>query len=256
MTLAVLVLHGPNLASLAEEQLDERLQTRASELGATLTIVQRNGEEGLLDALHAHAASHDAVLVNPGVIAPLAVALAEGLQQLALPTVEVLLTRPVSKSALSPVVLRQVHGEGVDGYLKALEQLVGEGVRTRGGGAGVKRAVGAKKQKTIGRRVASTVDRPTAPLKTRGRPAPRTTDKPAKAVVTRAQVRDRIKDRLRGTLGPAALMTWARETWAQLQAGEAAEPGHEAQIDSVLLALMTPRADDAGLISLMARLDT
>lgn len=255
MTLAVLVLHGPNLAALAEEQIDERLQTRASALEVTLTIAQRNGEEGLLDELHAHAATHDAVLVNAGVIAPHAFALAEGLQQVALPTVEVLLTKPLSKSALGAVVLRQVHGEGVDGYVKALEQLVGEGVRTRGGGAGVKRAVGAKK-KTIGRRVAKEFERPTAPMKSMGRPAPRTTDKHARLLVTRTQVRDRIKDRLRGSVTPAALTAWARETWAQLQAGAASEPGHEAQIDSVLLALMTPRADDAGLISLMARLDT
>ncbi|MGV3624938.1 MAG: type II 3-dehydroquinate dehydratase [Archangium sp.] len=253
MTLAVLVLHGPNLASLAEAQVDGRLRSKAEELEVTLSIFQKNGEEGLLDVLHAHAGSHDAVLVNPGVLAPNAFALAEGLAQLALPAVEVLLTRPLSKSALTGAVLRQVHGEGVEGYERALEQLIGEGVRTRGGGAGVKRAAGVKKGKTIGRRVGKEFDRPTVAMKSMGRGGTRTTDKLA---VTRAQVRERIKDRLRGTLGPAALMTWARETWAQLQAGALAEPGHEAVIDSVLLALMTPRPDDAGLISLMARLDT
>lgn len=243
MTLSVLVLHGPNLAALAADQLDDALQTRASELGVKLTIEQRNGEEGLLDVLHAQASSHDAVLVNPGVLAPRAFALAEGLQQVGLPTVEVLLTKPMSKSALSGAVLRQIHGDGVDGYLEGLEQLAGEGVRTRGGGAGVKRAVTAKKMKTIGR-------------KTLGRSAPRTTEKHSRIAVTRAQVRERIKERLRGSVTPAALSSWARETWAALQGGAVAESGHEAQIDSVLLALMTPRADDAGLISLMARLDT
>lgn len=248
MGLAVLVLHGPNLAALAEEQLDARLQARASELGVSLTIAQANGEEGLLDVLHAEARAHDAVLVNPGVLAPMAFALAEGLAQVGLPSVEVLLRKPRASSALSGVVLRQVHGEGADGYVKALEQLVGEGVRTRGGGAGVKRAVGVKK-KTLGRRA-------TVANKTLGRAAPRTTDKHARLAVTRAQVRDRIKERLRGVMTAEALAAWARDTWAGLQAGAASEPGAEALIEGVLLSLMTARTDDAGLISQMARLDS
>lgn len=234
MNLAVLVLHGPNLAALAREHLDARLQTRAAALGVTLTIAQANGEEGLLDVLHEAAASHDAVLVNPGVIAPHAFALAEGLAQVGLPTVEVVLTKPRARSALGGVVLRQVHGEGVDGYVRALEQVVGDAAPTRSGGA-----VG-KKPKTIGRRGG----------KSQQRAAPRA------AGVTRAQVRERIEGRLRGDVTPAELTGWARETWAALQDGAAAEAGFEAVIDSVLLALMTPRTDDAGLISLMARLDT
>lgn len=256
MGLAVLVLHGPNLAALADEEIDARLSARASALGVSLTIEQRNGEEGLLDVLHAEAAKHDAVLVNPGVLAPTAVALAEGLAQVGLPTVEVLLTRPRVASALAGVAAKQVHGAGVDGYETALEHLA-NGVRTRGGGAGVKRAVTEKRLparagKTIGRRQPKAAERQTVVAKSLG---PRTTDKHARLGVTRAQVRERIKERLRGATSPDALASWARETWAALQAGVAAEPGAEELLESVLLALMAPRTDDAGLISLMARLD-
>lgn len=272
MTLSLLVLHGPNLARLADEDIDPRLESRADELELSLTIVQANGEAGLLDALHAHAETIDAVLVNPGALAPTAFALAEGLQMLGLPAVEVLL-QPLAaergQSSLTSVVKAQVHGRGVAGYLDALERLVKEVPA----GKNVKRRAPAPKVtpppagrgKTIGRKVVAPPASPPVAGAARGKTigragrdekksAPKT--RPAAGGLTRAQVGERIRARLDGREDAAALATWARDTWAALQRGAECEPGAKDTIENVLLTLMAgAKATDAILVAQLAKLD-
>ncbi|GMU59619.1 MAG: hypothetical protein AMXMBFR34_13820 [Myxococcaceae bacterium] len=128
MSFTILVLHGPNLHWLGSDDVDERLEARASELGVDLSIVQSNGEGALIDELHEQEDEYDAVIVNPGALAPSAWALAEALQLVGVPAVEVLLKAlPAERgpSALTPVVQQQIHGKGHDGYLHALEALAG-----------------------------------------------------------------------------------------------------------------------------------
>jgi 3-dehydroquinate dehydratase-2 len=125
----ILVLHGPNMGLKGLEALDESLEERAEVLALSLLTAQSNGEAGLLDALLAEAGEVDGVLVNPGVLAPSAWALAEALTLLAKPAVEVLLTALPSgrgPSALAGAVLAQVHGEGPAGYLAGLERLAAQ----------------------------------------------------------------------------------------------------------------------------------
>ncbi len=286
MSFPVLVLHGPNLLLLADEEIDPRLEARADELGVELVIVQANGEEGLLNALHEHAADVEAVLVNPGVLAPSAWSLAEGLQLLKLPAIEVLLQKLAPErgpSSLTGVVKQQVHGLGVDGYVRALEALVpGDLVRagadapeeeeeedaaprrkSLGRAAPAKTAEPARTGKSIGRKVA-TVSEPVEPAvrgKTIGRGAPKQAatamllESPS-GRLTRAQVKGRIALRLKGTLGPEALAQWARDAWSGLQKGAAVEPGAKDVIENVLLTLMAgAKASDAILIAQMAKLD-
>lgn len=268
MTLSVLVLHGPNLARLADEELDPLLEARADELALSLTIVQANGEAGLLDALHAHAESIDAVLVNPGVLAPTALALAEGLQVAGIPAVEVLLKPPSAESSLTAVVRAQVHGKGAQGYLEALERLVKEvpAVKApkRSGPAPKVTPPGAARGKTIGRKVAPPASPPAAGAargKTIGR-APREEKKPSaapkssSAAVTRAQVGEHIRGRLEGRDDAASLAAWARATWSALQRGGECEAGAKDTIENVLLTLMAgAKATDAILVAQLAKLD-
>lgn len=280
MSFSVLVLHGPNLSLLAGEEIDPLLHRRASALGVDLITVQSNGEQGLLDALHEEADRLDGVVVNPAALAPIAFALAEGLQQLGLPVIEVLL-KPLTPergvSSLMGVAKHQLHTLGVEGYVRALELLVPEGklknpvtepeededsepeeVKVRPGKSiGRKRQVAApapvaaKHGKTIGR----------------GKP-PETAEKTVKtvqgkqgkkgsaAMLTRAQVRERIKKRLKNQETADALAKWARETWTGLQRGAACEAGAKDTIENVLLTLMAgAKATDHVLISQMAKLE-
>lgn len=135
MALTILVLHGPNLHWLGCDDVDERLESRAEELGVDLSIAQSNGEGALIDELHELEDQYDAVIVNPGALAPSAWALAEALQLVAVPAIEVLLKPlPVERgpSALAGVVTQQIHGKGHDGYLLALEALAGVRAAPRG----------------------------------------------------------------------------------------------------------------------------
>ena len=272
MSFSVLVLHGPNLSLLAADEIDPRLKRRASELGVELICVQSNGEQGLLDALHEEGEAVDAVLVNPGALAPIAFALAEGLQQVGLPVIEVLL-KPLSPdrgpSSLTGVAKQQVHGLGVDGYVKALELLVPEG--TQAASADEEEAEEdetpsharatapqAPRGKSIGRKVA-TPAAAQAPGKTIGRGArEKKTVAPSlpTTTLTRTQVRDRIKKRLKGEETADSLAQWARQTWTGLQRGAACEAGAKETIENVLLTLMAgAKASDQVLVAQMAKLD-
>jgi len=245
MAFCVLVLHGPNLSLLAAEEIDPRLEARASELGVELLVVQSNGEQGLLDALHAEADKADAILVNPGALAPMAFALAEGLQMLNLPVVEVLLKTLVPErgpSSLTGVVKQQVHGLGVDGYVRGLELLVPEGKPAMEQEEEEQDEVEAPKGKTIGRGAAPEKKAPVASVPT--------------TTLTRSQVSERIKRRLKGQETAEALAQWARETWTGLQRGAGCEAGAKDTIENVLLTLMAgAKASDAMLVAQMAKLD-
>jgi 3-dehydroquinate dehydratase II len=278
MSFSVLVLHGPNLSLLAADEIDPRLEARASELGVELLVVQSNGEQGLLDALHAEADKADAILVNPGALAPLAFSLAEGLSMTGLPVIEVLLkslTPERGISSLTGVAKQHIHGLGVDGYVRALELLVPEG---KVSSAAEKEAeeeeeeeVEAPKGKSIGRKplgksigrkaaVVAVAEAPAVKGKTIGRGA--ATEKKAPAVsvpatmLTRSQVSERIKRRLKGQESAEVLAQWARETWTGLQRGASCEAGSKDLIENVLLTLMAgAKASDAMLVAQMAKLD-
>ncbi|MFZ5441033.1 MAG: type II 3-dehydroquinate dehydratase [Myxococcota bacterium] len=264
----MLVLHGPNLSLLAAEEIDPRLEARATELGVELVIAQANGEEGLLDLLHEHREVIDAVVVNPGVLAPHAFALAEALAQLALPSVEVLLATPRAPSALSGVVKEQLHAVRVDGYLRALELLApaetsaAPAVRKPAGRSKPRSAPEPERvAKSIGRRASTPAAPPAAPAsrgKTIGKGARGSAAAPARgAGLTRAQVREQIAQRLKGKLTAEALAQWARETWSALQHGAPVEPAAKDTIENVLLALMAgAKATDAILVSQMAKLES
>lgn len=278
MSFSVLVLHGPNLSLLAGEEIDPLLHRRASALGVELITVQSNGEQGLLDALHEEAENVDGVVVNPGALAPLAFALAEGLQQVGLPVVEVLL-KPLAPergvSSLTGVAKHQVHTLGLEGYVRALQLLVPEGKQKNPvvepeeeneEDSEPEEEVKVRPGKSIGRKRAAA---PQAPLpakngKTlgRGKPAEKPAEKKVQekksstAMLTRAQVRERIKKRLKHEETAEGLAKWARETWTGLQRGAACEAGAKETIENVLLTLMAgAKASDHVLISQMAKLE-
>lgn len=270
MSFSVLVLHGPNLSLLAADEIDPRLERRASELGVELIVVQSNGEQGLLDALHEEAESVDAVLVNPGTLAPTAWSLAEGLQMIGLPVVEVLLKTMSPErgtSTLTGVAKQQVHGLGVDGYVRALELLVPERKQNAAAHAEdeadaspVSKSAGPR-GKSIGRRAAAPA---AAVAPTRGKTIGRgpATEKKAIAskvpttLLTRTQVRDRVKRRLKNEETAEGLAQWARETWTGIQRGAPCEAGAKETIENVLLTLMAgAKASDQVLVAQMAKLD-
>lgn len=293
MAFRLLVLHGPNMNLLGQADIDAQLESRAGRLGVELDIVQSHHEGGLLEALHDAAGEVDAVLVNPGALAPQAFSLAEALRLVGLPSAEVLLSSlPETRgaSALTGAVKVQLHGKGAQGYLEALEQLAG--------GAGPARATSAEEEageeedeagrettsragKSIGRRSAApaAASAPGRGGKTIGRkpavateaaavagpvgksigraPAEKRAAEPAvTGLLTRAKVKEQITLRLKGQLAPDVLAAWAREQWSALHRDAPCEAGAKETLDTVLLTLMAgAKAGDHVLLAQIAKLD-
>lgn len=268
MALTILVLHGPNL-HLQSDEIDASLEERANELGVDLSIVQANSEGVLIDEVHEQGEEYDAIIVNPGALAPIAFALAEAIKMVEKPAIEVLLSevpKERGSSALTSIVRRQIHGQGIEGYLLALTELVPAPAEASAGEAEEEeeKPLVAPKGKSIGRKRApepEPVEEPSSRGgKTIGRKSGKGGSKPvgtksAPTGLTRAMVRTRIADRLAKKTTPDELATWARAEWAGLQRGAPCEPGAKDVLEGVLLTLMAGvKASDHILLAQMAKL--
>lgn len=268
----ILVLHGPNLnlqsGARSLEAIDAVLEARARELGVELKSLQSNQEGVLLDAIARERNWFDALIVNPAVLAPNAVALAEAIALIDKPAIEVQLDSG-KKSALKDVVERQIHGHGPEGYLEALAVLVPfppkakKSLGARTVEAAVAQAVGRVSPtgeivKTIGGKQRPALQKkppaPSAPTRSIGK---RKIPAASAKVLSRAIVRQQIADRLSGAVTPAELAAWARAEWSKLQSGGPMESGQQQLIEDVLQTLLlsaTMKASDDQLIDLMTQL--
>jgi 3-dehydroquinate dehydratase-2 len=195
---------------------------------------------------------------------------------------------------LRDACLAQLAGKGVDSYLAALERLAKGAKRRPGAAAEAKpepkedahvqtgKTLGRKPvnrlvdkprgevSKTLGRKPAAKASRPAAnTLAARGSSAQKTLGRAvhlagedeAAQLLSRALVRQKIAERLAGKLSPAALATWARTHWLEVQRGAPAESGQRELLEDTLqrLTLSTlpaSRLTDEQLIELMTQLDT
>jgi 3-dehydroquinate dehydratase II len=131
------VIHGPNLnllglrepevyGALTLEQINERLAELARKENLELRITQSNSEGAIIDTIQAALDWADAIVINPGAYTHTSVAIRDAIAAVRLPTVEVHMTNVHRRepfrhhSYVSPVVVGQVVGFGVDSYLLGL----------------------------------------------------------------------------------------------------------------------------------------
>jgi 3-dehydroquinate dehydratase-2 len=136
----ILVLNGPNLGTLGRRQPEvygtttlaeivEAVRARALTHGAVIDHLQSNHEGALIDRLEQ--LDYDAVIINPGALTHTSYALHDALVACERPAVEVHLSDITARepwrrvSLISPVVVGRVIGRGWQGYLEAVDLLLG-----------------------------------------------------------------------------------------------------------------------------------
>jgi 3-dehydroquinate dehydratase-2 len=136
----LLVLNGPNLASLGEREpeiygsvtlidIETAVRERAAALGLQIRCEQTNHEGAMVDILEAERGVSAGCIVNPGGLTHTSVVLADALRSFGAPVVEVHLSnilarepyRRISLSAEAAVAV--ICGLGLHGYVLAVEGL-------------------------------------------------------------------------------------------------------------------------------------
>lgn len=136
----ILVVHGPNLNLLGVREpevygpatLDEvnaRITNTAKELGVEVRVFQSNSEGAIIDAIQDAANWADGIIINPGAYTHYSIAIRDCLVAVRLPTIEVHLSNIYAReefrrhSVIAPIVVGQISGLGVHGYLLALRAI-------------------------------------------------------------------------------------------------------------------------------------
>jgi 3-dehydroquinate dehydratase-2 len=136
----ILLLNGPNLASLGEREpeiygsitlaeIEAAVRERAGALGLEVRCEQTNHEGAMVDILESERGRSAGCIVNPGGLTHTSVVLADALRGFSGPVIEVHLSnilarepfRRVSLSAEAAVAV--ITGLGLQGYILAVEGL-------------------------------------------------------------------------------------------------------------------------------------
>ena len=138
----ILVIHGPNLNMLGKREpdiygpqslaeIDARLQETGKELGVDVETFQSNHEGALVDMIQQADGKVHGVVINPAAYTHTSVAIRDALAMLDIPIVEIHLSNIHRRepfrhqSMIADVVAARIAGFGSNGYLLALEGLVG-----------------------------------------------------------------------------------------------------------------------------------
>ena len=139
----ILVINGPNLNMLGireKEIYGEKsyaelcafIDACCAEEGAACEIFQSNHEGAIVDRIQQAYGSEDAIVINPAAYTHTSVAILDALRAVALPAVEVHLSRFSGResfrqiSYISPACEKTIDGKGFEGYREAIRFLTRE----------------------------------------------------------------------------------------------------------------------------------
>jgi 3-dehydroquinate dehydratase-2 len=135
----ILLLNGPNLGRLGDRQPEiyghttlaevvEMTADYAASRGSTLVHFQSNHEGALIDRLEQ--LDYDGIVINPGALGHTSYALRDAIEGSGRPAVEIHISDIFQRESfrhqlvLEPIVVGQVIGRGVDGYIEAIDLLL------------------------------------------------------------------------------------------------------------------------------------
>ena len=137
----ILVINGPNLNFLGIREkkiygtqdyqyLLDLIDKKAKEAGIEIQTFQSNHEGAIIDRIQeAYSDGTDGIVINPGAYTLYSYAIRDALASVDMPKVEVHISDITSReefrkiSVTAPVCSRQIYGQGLDGYLQAIDFL-------------------------------------------------------------------------------------------------------------------------------------
>lgn len=137
----ILILNGPNINILGIREPDiygrqtyddlvKLIKSRADELNIETEFYQSNHEGDLVDAVqNAYFTGVDGIVFNPAAYTHTSVAIADAVKGVGIPTVEVHISEVSKREAfrqvsyISSVAVKTITGQGLNGYVQALEFL-------------------------------------------------------------------------------------------------------------------------------------
>jgi 3-dehydroquinate dehydratase-2 len=138
----ILAIHGPNLNMLGKREthiygheslaeIDARLKEKGKELDIDVETFQSNYEGAIVDKVQQAAGSVHGVVINPAAYTHTSIAIRDALAMLDIPLVEIHLSNIYRRepfrhpSMIADIVAARIVGFGSQGYILALEGLVG-----------------------------------------------------------------------------------------------------------------------------------
>ncbi len=138
----ILVLNGPNLnllgirepeiyGSATYKSLVEKIEAYCKEKSVDVSVFQSNYEGALVDEIQkAYFNKVDGIVINPAAYTHTSVALLDALKAVAIPTVEVHLSKVEEREAfrqisyVREIAIATITGKGFDGYIEAIDLLI------------------------------------------------------------------------------------------------------------------------------------
>ncbi|MBQ7925612.1 MAG: type II 3-dehydroquinate dehydratase [Lachnospiraceae bacterium] len=135
----LLVINGPNLNFLGIREksvygtqdyqyLLKLIAEKGKAAGADITVFQSNHEGGIIDRIQeAYFDGTEGIVINPGAYTHYSYAIRDALASIVVPKVEVHISDITQReefrkiSVTAPVCHRQIYGQGLDGYLQAID---------------------------------------------------------------------------------------------------------------------------------------
>ena len=136
----ILVINGPNLNLLGTREpeiygkttlkdIENEIKNKADQLKVGVEFFQSNHEGEIVDKICGAKGNFDAIIINPAAYTHTSVAIRDAFAAVDIPAVEVHISNVYSReefrhnSLIAPVVVGQIAGLGIQGYLLALEYL-------------------------------------------------------------------------------------------------------------------------------------
>ena len=137
-----LVINGPNLNLLGIREpaiygsknfaaLESFIRETCAAEDIEVTLFQSNHEGAIVDRIQEAYGVYDGIVINPAAYTHTSVAILDALKSVAIPTVEVHLSKVEEREAfrqisfVSYVAIRTITGRGFDGYAEAIRYLKG-----------------------------------------------------------------------------------------------------------------------------------